>query len=161
MTLIYTLFIGIVFRKFKPKSLCWLICDYINRIYVSLYTQSVLRVRKRVTLMVVTVTAIFGICWVPDIIAHLIDHFTSVSISEAAYAVIHMMVLFSSAINPFMYALVNKTFQEKLMGIIRCSCIGSTGCTRNRVFPPNETYKIGISSWMIKMSKAFLLLMLC
>jgi len=131
--IIYTLFIGVVFRKCTPKSLCWLICDYINRIYVSLYTQSVLRVRKRVTLMGVTVTAIFGICWAPDIIAHPIDYFTSVSISEPAYAVIHMMVLFSSAANPFMYALVNKTFREKLMGMIRCRCIGSTGSTRNYV----------------------------
>ena len=98
-----------------------------------------MRVRKRVTLMGVTVTAIFGICWAPDIIAHPIHHFTSVSISEAAHAGIHLMVLFSSAANPFMYALVNKTLREKLMGMIRCSCIGSTGSTRNRVFPQNDT----------------------
>ena len=82
--------------------------------------------------MGVTVTAIFGICWAPDVIAHNLDFFASVNISELAYAVIHMLVLFSSAVNPFVYALVNKNFREKLKGMICCS---STGSTRNRVCP--------------------------
>ena len=76
--------------------------------------------RKRVTLMGITVTAIFGICWAPDVIAHNLDLFTSVSISEHAYAVFHILVLFSSAVNPFVYGLVNKNFREKLKGMIYC-----------------------------------------
>ena len=38
--------------------------------------------------------------------------------------------LFSSAVNLFMYALVNKTFHEKLKGMIRCRLTGFTGSTR-------------------------------
>ena len=114
---IYILFAGLSFA---------IHCQYLNRIYVTLYTQGVLRVRKRVTLMGITVSAIFGICWAPDVIAHNLDLFTSVSISELAYAVIHMLILFSSAVNPFAYALVNKNFREKLKGMICCSCTGST-----------------------------------
>ena len=76
--------------------------------------------------MGITVTAIFGICWAPDVIAHNLDFFTSVSINELAYVVIHILILFSSAVNPFVYALVNKTFREKLKGMISCSCTGST-----------------------------------
>ena len=75
--------------------------------------------------MGITVTAIFGICWAPDVIAHNLDLFTPVSISELAYAVFHMLVLFSSAVNPFVDALVNKNFREKLKGMICCSCTGS------------------------------------
>ena len=74
-----------------------------------------MRVRK---LMGVTVTAIFGICWAPDVFAHNLDYYTSVSISELSYVVIHMLILFSSAVNPFVYALVNKTFRQKLKGTI-------------------------------------------
>ena len=107
--------------------------------FVSLYTQGVLRVRKRVTLMGVTVTAIFGICWAPDIIAHNLDYFTSLSISELAYAVIHMLVLFSSTVNPFVYALVNKNFREKLKGMICCSCTSSAGSTRYQVCQKSMT----------------------
>ena len=75
--------------------------------------------------MGITVSAIFGICWAPDVIAHNLDVFTSVSTSEVAYSVIHMLILFSSAVNPFVYALVNKNFREKLKGMISCSCTGS------------------------------------
>ena len=93
--------------------------------------------------MGVTVTAIFGICWAPDVIAHNLDVFTSVSISELAYAVIHMLVLFNSAVNPFVYALVNKNFREKLKGMICCSC---TRSTRNRVCPKPLSSKTVTSS---------------
>ena len=112
---------------------------YLNRMYVSLYTQGVLRVRKRVTLMGLTVTAIFGICWAPDIIAHNLDQFTSLSVSQLAYAVIHMLVLFSSTVNPFVYALVNKNFREKLKGMICCSCTSLARSTRNQVCQKNVT----------------------
>ena len=115
-----------VWRTFLDNSF---VTIYIG--FVSLYTQGVLRVRKRVTLMGVTVTAIFAICWAPDIIAHNLDYFTSLRISELAYAVIHMLLLFSSAINPFVYALVNKNFREKLKGMICCSCTSSAGSTQN------------------------------
>ena len=116
---------------------------YLNRIYVSIYTQGVLRVRKRVTLMGVTVTAIFGICWAPDIIAHNLEVFTSITISELTYAVIHVLVLFNSAVNPFVYALVNKNFREKLKDMICCRC---TRTTRNRVCQQPVTPKTGTSS---------------
>ena len=88
--------------------------------YLIPYTQGVLRVRKRVTLMGITVTAIFGICWAPDVIVHNLDLFTSLSISELAYAVFHTLLLFNSAANPFVYSLVNKNFREKLKGMIYC-----------------------------------------
>ena len=77
--------------------------------------------------MVVTVTAMFGICWVSDVIAHGIDYYTSHPISEATYPVIHTLVLLNSAVNPFVYALMNKTFREKMKGMICCNCTGSTG----------------------------------
>ena len=93
--------------------------------------------------MGITVTAIFGICWAPDVIAHNLDVFTSVSIGELAYGVIHMLVLFNSAVNPFVYALVNKNFREKLKGMICCSC---TGSTRNGVSPQPLSSKTATSS---------------
>ncbi|XP_020608174.1 neuropeptide Y receptor type 2-like [Orbicella faveolata] len=105
--------------------------------------RGVLRVRKRVTLMGVTVTAIFGICWMPDVIVHNLGSNASLSISEDVYAVTHTVILFSSAVNPFVYALVNKNFREKLKGMICCSCTSSTGSTRTRGFPTKLTSTAG------------------
>ena len=92
---------------------------------LSLYTQGIMRVRKRVSLMVITITAIFGICWLPDRIAHIIDDHSSVSVSTSTYTVLHTLVLFNSTVNPFVYALMSQTFREKFKGMMCCRCTGS------------------------------------
>ena len=83
------------------------------------YTQGVLRVRKRVTLMVITVTALFAACWLTDTIAHV-----SISYNDhkVAFTVIHTMILVNSSINPFVYALINQNFRDKIKGVLCCTC---------------------------------------
>ena len=76
--------------------------------------------------MAATVTLMFGICWVSDIIAHNVDFYTSLNTSKDTYSVIHMLILLNTAVNPFVYALINKTFRQKLKGMLRCSCAYST-----------------------------------
>lgn len=94
------------------------------------HTQGVVKVRKRVTLMVITVTALFGICWLTDAVAHVVEDSTSyTAIDKVVFNVIHTMVLFNSAVNPFVYALMNQNFRKKMKEIICCT--GSTA-VRNR-----------------------------
>ena len=95
--------------------------------FVSRYAQGVIRMRKRVTLMVVTVTVLFGICWVSDIFAHSIDYYTSHSTSKEAYLTIHTLILLNTAVNPFVYALISQNFRQKMKRMIYCRCPGSTG----------------------------------
>ncbi|KAL9951071.1 hypothetical protein ACROYT_G043666 [Oculina patagonica] len=83
--------------------------------------RGVLRVRKRVTLMVITVTAMFGIGWLTDGVAHLVEDNTFYTIDKAVYTVIHAMILVNSAANPFVYALLNQNFREKIKGMLCCS----------------------------------------
>ena len=97
--------------------------------------------RRRVTLMVIAITAIFGICWVPDIIAHSIDYYTSLSTSYSAYAVIHMLVLFNSTVNPFVYALTSQSFREKLKGVICCRSTLSKGVWSTITRKPTDAKK--------------------
>ncbi|KAL9975317.1 hypothetical protein ACROYT_G012470 [Oculina patagonica] len=82
--------------------------------------KGVMRVQKRVTMMVVAVTATFGIVWLTDEIAHAVDAFLSYSIDKDVYTVAHTMIVFSSAVNPFVYALINKNYREKIKGILCC-----------------------------------------
>ncbi|KAL9951082.1 hypothetical protein ACROYT_G043678 [Oculina patagonica] len=93
--------------------------------------RGVVKVRKRVTLMVITVTTLFGICWLTDAVAHVVEDSTSyTAIDKVVFTVIHTMVLFNSAANPFVYALINLNFRKKMKEIIFCT---GSPAVRNRV----------------------------
>jgi len=87
------------------------------------FMQGVLKVRKRVTLMIVTVSAIFGITWLPDVILHVVEQTTSLKFSSAIFAVVHTIIMFNSAVNPFAYALINQRFREKMKRLLCYSSI--------------------------------------
>ena len=69
------------------------------------------RVQKRVTLMVI-VTVIFGIFYELISVIYVLRKFTSYNIGPVFVS--FMMVLCNSAVNPFVYALLNRQFREKI-----------------------------------------------
>ncbi|KAL9957293.1 hypothetical protein ACROYT_G038909 [Oculina patagonica] len=84
--------------------------------------KGVLKVRKRVTLMVVTVSIIFSICWLTDTVIFILSYYsTANSPSDVTYAIAAIMVLFNSAVNPFVYALINQRFRNKIKRMICCT----------------------------------------
>lgn len=78
-----------------------------------------MKVRKRVTLMVLTVTAIFAICWNSDLGLHFSEIFyfkgRPLPLSRA---IIHTMLMFNATVNPFAYALINQRFRNKLYQLL-------------------------------------------
>ena len=82
-----------------------------------------MKVRKRVTLMVIAVTILFGICWLTDIFVHLVEVKTSYTMDKVVYTVVHTMILFNSALNPFLYALINQNFRKKMKEMLCCKGI--------------------------------------
>jgi len=86
-----------------------------------LHPQGVMKVRKRVTLMVVAVTAIFGVCWGTGQLVYVLLYFISDDIGAVLLAISDVMILFNSAVNPFVYALLNHQFREKIKRMICCS----------------------------------------
>lgn len=81
--------------------------------------KGVMKVRKRVTLMVITVSLIFGISWGTSSVSYVLKHFFSQNIGNVA--ITNTMALFNSAVNPFVYALFNQQFREKLKGMMSCT----------------------------------------
>ena len=100
-----------------------------------------MKVRKRVSLMVVTVSAIFGICWGTSSVAYTLRAFDPSSVGPVPIAIANTMVLFNAAINPFVYALLNQQFREKMKGIMCCA-----GCCVRRVHPAREPQSIELAN---------------
>lgn len=85
--------------------------------------QGVLRVRKRVTLMVVTVSVIFAMCWMSGAITYLVALFSPVfGPGDVAYVSESTVIMFNSAVNPIVYALVNQQFSRKIKYMMCCRC---------------------------------------
>lgn len=125
--------------------------------FVFLYTQGVIRVRKRVTLMVVAVTAIFGICWGTASIVYILHYITSYNIGFVPISCANIMILFNSAVNPFIYALLNQQFREKAKAMIFCNCSApprvrptpeadDLELVKNTTHPAHPTHSTGLSS---------------
>ena len=75
--------------------------------------------------MVLTVTAVFAICWSADAILHLLESFYFHKMLPLARAIIHATLAFNAALNPFAYALINKRFRAKIKEILFSSSCGS------------------------------------
>ena len=92
-----------------------------------------MRVRKRVTLMVVAVSVICGICWGTSVVVYVLRDVASYNIGPVPVTIVDTMTLFNSAVNPFVYALLNQQFREKIKGMICC-----TGSLAPRNHPMQE-----------------------
>ena len=71
--------------------------------------------------MVITVSIIFGVTWLADTFNFVLYYYKP-SFNQLTYAATSILILFNSAINPILYALINQRFKEKMKGILRCKC---------------------------------------
>jgi len=86
--------------------------------------QGVMKVRKRVTLMVITVSAIFAVCWLADCMTYLLAFYTPKhTVGGVAYVATSAMIQLNSAVNPIVYALVNQRFRQKIKRMVCCPCL--------------------------------------
>lgn len=102
-----------------------------------------MRVRKRATLSVITVSAIFGVCWITGLLVYVLSYYDIYMFGPPSYAIADTMFMFNSAVNPFVYSLLNERFREKLKGMICCKFSIVNGARpsreRNRIGKPGST----------------------
>ena len=92
-----------------------------------------LRSKKRITIMVILVSVIYVICWVPALIIYFL---TNVLPSESMYSVPHkttiVLATFNSSINPVVYSLRSRQFRQNLYKLVQC---GKKGRSTNKIKP--------------------------
>ncbi|XP_068753045.1 bombesin receptor subtype-3-like [Montipora capricornis] len=93
----------------------------------SFQRQGVLKVRKRVTLMVLTVTTLFEVCIISGSVLWVLRDFGLCTISNVAIPIVNTTIAFNSAVNPFAYALISQRFREKMKGMLCHSSCASEG----------------------------------
>ena len=87
--------------------------------------------------MLAVVSGIFAICWGTIQVLYSLLHYTSYEISPVVVAISNTMVLFNSAVNPFVYALSSQNFREKVKGMICKTVVHPTG--EGQSIDPNTT----------------------
>lgn len=80
-----------------------------------------LRVRKRVTRMVLVVSVIYGVCWLPNLTTYALNYFSpSQNYGDVTYITSIVLVTCNSTVNPFIYVFVNQKFQRKVRSLLCC-----------------------------------------
>ena len=101
----------------------------------SLPSQGVMRIRKRVTKMVLTVSVIYGMCWMPNLTIYALNYFSpSQNYGDVTYITSIVLVTCNSTVNPFIYVFVSQKFRRKIKNLVCCS-----KCCSNRVGISNES----------------------
>ena len=73
--------------------------------------------------MVVTVSVIFAMSWMSGAITYLVAFFSPLfGDGDVAYVTQSTVVMFNSAVNPIVYALVNQHFSRKIKYMMCCRC---------------------------------------
>lgn len=101
----------------------------------AIFFQGVMKVRKRVTKMVLAVSVIYGLCWMPNQFIYVFNYFIpSQNYGNVIYIVSIVLVSCNSTVNPFIYVFVNQKFRRKVKSLICCD----KPCT-NRVDVSNDS----------------------
>ncbi|XP_051007551.1 pyroglutamylated RF-amide peptide receptor-like [Acomys russatus] len=86
------------------------------------------RKKKRAVIMMVTVVALFAVCWAPFHIVHMMIEYSNfekeydeVTI-KMIFAIVQIIGFFNSICNPIVYALMNENFKKNFVSAV-CYCI--------------------------------------
>ena len=87
----------------------------------------VMKSRKKVTKMLMTVTAIYGICWIPNLILYVVWYLAlEAEFMYTINKVFLVLILVNSCVNPIVYALQSRLFRKHMVNIL-CLCKRRSG----------------------------------
>ena len=129
-------------RYMNAYSLGWLIiigilplsimtCLYSRVVYnlwvrgdqpVELTQRTLIKSRKRVTKMVLIVTVVCGVCWLPNLIIYVLDFYGLISHGDIVHTTSVVLVTLNSAVNPIIYCFQSKRFRTCVKALLFSPC---------------------------------------
>ena len=80
-----------------------------------------MKVRKRVTKMVLAVSVIYGLCWMPNLTIYALNYFSPTqNYGDVTYITSIVLVTCNSTVNPFIYVFANQKFRRKIKTLLGC-----------------------------------------
>ena len=95
--------------------------------------KALLRYRKRATKMVIAVTVVYVLCWVPELSIYFLGFTGSITLTPVHHGIASALIVFNSSINPVVYSLQSSQFRHHLSDLIHCRL------SANRIIPGGST----------------------
>lgn len=89
---------------------------------VELTQRAIIRSRKRVTQMVLIVTIVCAVCWLPNLIVYVLDFYGMDSHGGIVHTTTVVMVTLNSAVNPIIYCFQSKRFRSCVKALLLSPC---------------------------------------
>ena len=105
---------------------------FVNNEATEATQRALLRYRKRVTKMVIFVTVVYILCWVPELLIYFLGFTGAITLEAIHHAIASALIVFNSSINPTVYSLQSSKFRKHLGELICCR-------KRNVVTPFNNS----------------------
>lgn len=80
--------------------------------------RAVIKSRKRVTKMVLTVTIVCAVCWLPNLIVYVLDFYGMNSHGGIVHTATVVLVTLNSAVNPIIYCFQSKRFRTCIKALL-------------------------------------------
>lgn len=90
--------------------------------------QSKLRYFKKSARLVVTVSVIYSVCWIPVLAIYVISSFSSLQIYSSVHTTSIIFITLNSAINPALYSWQSDRFRKHMLALLPFSCCSRTRC---------------------------------
>ncbi|XP_020603385.1 galanin receptor type 3-like [Orbicella faveolata] len=83
--------------------------------------QNKLRYCKKTARLVVTVSVIYSICWIPNIVVYVFSSFSRQPLYSAVHTTSIVLVTLNSAINPVLYSWQSDRFRKHILALLPCT----------------------------------------
>ena len=82
----------------------------------------VMKARQNITKMLMTITVVYGVCWIPNLILYVVWYVWDVDVTYTINQVFLVLILVNCCTNPVVYSVQNRQFRTRTANILLKCC---------------------------------------